>query len=174
MSALVAVAVAGCGGAGPRTLHGKGFSFRYPASWRHVTARFPSARVLHDPQPARNAVGVDRSDLVTATTSPEPVLIDRGNIADLLPAAGRRLAGLAAANGGRMLQAPAVLSVAGLPAYTVETQTHNAFGVAIDERVIAIYRPHTLYVISCQHRITRDEGITAGCRQALDSFTPGR
>ena len=74
------------------------------------------------------------------------------------------------AGGGRVLEAPARVAIAGHPAFTASGTSVTPSGTHVRSRVTLVFHGTTEYFFNCQFTTDQTDEMEQACQKVLDSF----
>ena len=151
-------------GSDTETLETPEFPLRLPERLAaHRGVQFPVAEQAGQQGVGDNTGGLDPDNWVTAYSGQSDVEINAQNIDQLLTLAKPFYRKTFEEAGGRLLQDPYRVRVAGLPAIRFRVAIKSVRGVEVEDEVTTLYRGRRTYSINCQNRPQAATEITAGC-----------
>lgn len=172
LALLAAALLGGCGGgSGDKTFEGDGYSFTYPGGWEQYEGS--------------GAPGVGRSvssvafaptaggNGLTLTVYRLPAAITEDNIGSFAGEIRTVTEQVFHAGGGRLLEGPTRVNVAGLPAFTASGTGVTPSGTRVRSRIDLAFDGTTEYFFNCQFTFDHAEEIQQGCSTVLESFQLG-
>jgi hypothetical protein len=169
LSALIVLAISGCGGGGSegnedKTFDGDGFSFQYPGDWVEGEFANPNSSVVAGVTYPGAEQGTTDSVSVAKGSVPEEVT--KENLSEVVAAIKTE----AAAAYDEVLEGPVGTEIGGRPAITLRAKDTSPEGDDVVIRAAVVIANTTRFVIQCEYLPENAEKITPGCDQVIETF----
>jgi hypothetical protein len=169
LSALIVLAISGCGGGGSegsedKTFDGDGFSFQYPGDWVEGGFADPNSSVVAAvTYPGGEQATTDSVSVAKGSVKAE---VTKANLSEAVAAIKTE----AAAGYDEVVEGPVGTEIGGRPAITLRAKDTNLDGDEVVIRAAVVFADASRFVIQCEYFPENAEKITPGCDQVIETF----